>query len=72
MAGYQAAEYTGYQCPKCKKMCLSQCVEAKFTSYGKLRSRKCEYCGERFSTVEIIGDAMIVSAVEHVMRSIKR
>ena len=68
MADYKPVEITGFKCPGCGRTCVTQCVDSRFADFGKRRRRKCEFCGERFSTVEMIGDARLVSAIERMMQ----
>ena len=63
MATYKPIEMEGFKCPKCGRTCLTQCIDSRFFTYGKRRRRQCEFCGERFNTIEIIGDARIAQKI---------
>lgn len=55
-----SGELNGFVCPKCKKVALTRCIDSRHYWFGIKRRRECEFCGERFSTVEIMGDAIQV------------
>lgn len=43
---------SGFICPKCKKYCEGVVIDTRQTDYGRRRRRECEWCGERFTTIE--------------------